>query len=70
LKEIKQDEGDSSNSISGSLSEMSSLNKSFEHQSISNKNQKFIIVNKPMSKSLKMDNESTNSKEDWKQFYD
>ena len=37
LKEIRQDEGDSSNSISGSLSEMSSLNKSLEHQRICDK---------------------------------
>lgn len=49
LKEIRQDEGDSSNSISGSLSEMSSINKSFEHQSISEKNKK-SLVNKQMNK--------------------
>ena len=55
LKEIRQDEGDSSNSISGSLSEMSSLNKSLEHQSISEKNKK-SLVNKQMNKTLKKEN--------------
>ena len=55
LKEIRQDEGDSSNSISGSLSEMSSINKSFEHQSISEKNKK-SLVNKKMNKTLKKEN--------------
>jgi len=46
---------------------MSSLEKSLEHQSISDKNQ---IINKVMNKPLKMDNDSTNSKEDWKTFND
>jgi hypothetical protein len=46
---------------------MSSLEKSLEHQSISDKNQ---IINKVMNKPLKMDNDSTNSKEDWKKFND
>lgn len=46
---------------------MTSVNKSLEFQNISDKNKKFIS-NK--SKSLKVDKDSTNSKEDWKKFYD